>query len=67
MGPLTNEEKEDKEFQDYLDREKRKKRMAFRLIHCAACDGFSVDDFREACDIAKAIAGSQILQKEQWE
>lgn len=53
MASLINEKGEGSGFQEFLEREKNKKRMASRLIYLAACDGISVDDFLEICDIAK--------------
>lgn len=67
MASLINEKGEESGFQEFLEREKNKKRMASRLIYLAACDGISVDDFLEICDIAKKMVGFQVLQKEQWE
>lgn len=63
MASLINEKGEDSGFQEFLEREKNKKRMASRLIYLAAYDGISVDDFLEICDIAKKWLAFKFCKK----
>lgn len=57
MASLINEKGEDSGLQEFLEREKNKKRMASRLIYLAACDGISVDDFLEICGASDKSCG----------